>query len=250
MQHLERGRSGRLRQFWIAHAWAKEADLRPHIFSILVVFLLGTVPAISDSAWPAKPVRVIVPFAAGSLIDVVPRIIFNEVSIDDHQTFIVENRSGAGSIIGAALVAKSAPDGYTILANSSAQAISPFLHKELALNPLRDFVAVAPLAAYASVLVVSPAKGLKNLRQFVDWARANPDSLTVAGQVGAAMYMTAERFNQSAGIEAIDVPFRGAAAAINEVAEGRIDYCFCAIGTTLPYIRSGKLVVREEFASH
>lgn len=213
-----------------------------HIFVALAVILLGTTQAPSDEAWPAKPVRVIVPFAAGSLVDIVPRIVLNEVSTAFHQSFIVENRSGAGSTLGAALVAKSAPDGYTILANSTAQAIAPSLYEDLAFDPRHDFIAVAPLAAYANVLVISPTKGVKNLRQFVDWAQAKRGALTVAGQVGAAMYMTAERFNRSAGIEAIHVPFRGAAAAIEEVAEGRVDYCFCGIGMTLPYIRSGKLL--------
>ena len=198
--------------------------------------------AASEEAWPAKPVRVIIPFAAGSLIDIAPRIVLNEVSTAFHQTFIVENRSGAGSTIGAAIVAKSAPDGYTILANSSAQAITPALYKELPFDPRHDFVAVAPLAAYANVLVIAPAKGVKNLRQFVDWAQAKHGALTVAGQVGSAMYMTAERFDRSAGIEATHVPFRGATAAISEVAAGRVDYCFCGIGTALPYIRSGKLL--------
>ena len=154
----------------------------------------------------------------------------------------MENRSGAGSTIGAALVAKSAPDGYTILANGAGQAIVPFLYKDLPFDPRHDFVALAPLASYANVLVVSPAKGIKDLRQFVDWAQAKRGALTVAGQVGSALYMTAERFNRTAGIEAIHVPFRGATAAISEVAAGRVDYCFCGVGTTLPYIRSGKLL--------
>jgi tripartite-type tricarboxylate transporter receptor subunit TctC len=92
------------------------------------------------------------------------------------------------------------------------------------------------------VLVVSPAKGVKTLRQFVDWAKAKRGALTVAGLGASAMYMATERFDRSAGIEAIQVPFRGAAAAISEVAEGRVDYCFCGIGTSLPYIRSGKLL--------
>ncbi len=213
-----------------------------HVFAAVLVVLLGTARATSDEAWPAKPVRVIVPFAAGSLVDIVPRMIFNEVSTAAHQTFIVENRSGAGSTIGAALVAKSARDGYTLLANGAGQATMPFLYKDLPFDPRRDFVAVAPLAAYANVLVVSPAKGVKNLRQFVDRAQAKRGAFTVAGQFGSALYMTAERFNRSAGIEAIHVPFRGAAAAISEVAAGRIDYCFCGIGTALPYIRSGKLL--------
>lgn len=211
-------------------------------FAALLVVLLGMARATSDEAWPARQVRVIVPFAAGSLVDIVPRIIFNELSIAFHQTFVVENRSGAGSTIGAAVVARSAPDGYTILANGAGQTIVPFLYKDLRFDARRDFVAVAPLAAYANVLVVSPVKGVKNLRQFVDWAQAKRGALTVAGQVGAALYMSAERFNRSAGIEATHVPFRGAAAAISEVVAGRVDYCFCGIGTALPYIRSGKLL--------
>ena len=118
----------------------------------------------------------------------------------------------------------------------------PFLYKDLPFDPRHDFVAVAPLAAYANVLVVSPAKGVKNLDQFVDLAQAKRGALTVAGQVGGAMYMAAERFNRSAGIDATHVPFKGAAAAISEVAAGRVDYCFCGTGTALPYIQGGKLL--------
>lgn len=223
-------------------ACPEEDDLRRAHIAALLLVLLGTTQAISDEAWPAKPVRVIVPFAAGSLADIAPRLVFNAVATFYHQTFVVENRSGAGSTIGAALVAKSTPDGYTILANSNAQAIAPSFYKNLPFDPRHDFVAVAPLATYANVLVVSPATGIRNLRQFVDWARAKRGALTVTGQVGSAMYLSAERFNRSARIEATPVPFRGAAAAIEEVAAGRVDYCFCGIGTALPYIRSGKLL--------
>lgn len=227
-----------------------QAQFAPRVFAALLVVLLGATKATSDEAWPAKPVRIIVPFAAGSLVDIVPRLVFNAVSNAFHQTFIVENRSGAGSTIGATLAAKSAADGYTLLANSNAQTIVPFLYKNLPFDPRRDFVAVAPLAAYVNVLVVSPAKGVRNLRQFVDWARAKRGALTVTGQVGSAMYMTAERFNRSAGIEATHVPFRGAAAAIAEVAAGRVDYCFCGIGTALPFLRSGKLLALAVSTAH
>jgi tripartite-type tricarboxylate transporter receptor subunit TctC len=216
------------------------------LFRFLIV-LTGVLLCVGQSAcaqtWPEKPIRVIVPFAAGGIIDIVPRMIFERVSAQLHQPIVLINRPGAGSTIGAATVAVAPPDGYTLLVNSSAQTIAPLLYSHLPYDAVRAFSAISPLVAMADVLVISPSKGIRNLRDFVKFARAKHGALTFASLgVGSAIYMSAERFRLSARFKATNVSFRGPAAALIEVLEGRVDYCFCAVGATLPYIKAGKLL--------
>jgi tripartite-type tricarboxylate transporter receptor subunit TctC len=199
--------------------------------------------ASAEPRWPDHPVHVVVPFAAGSLVDIVPRIIFDHVSVQTHQVFVIENRPGASGTLGAAAVAKSNRDGYTILVNSNAQVLASLFYRNLGYDASRDFAAVAPLVSYANVLVISRNKNIGTVDDFVRTAKAQKGKMTFASLgVGTATYMTAERFRVSAGFEATHVPFKGAPEAIREVMEGRVDYCFCAIGTTLPFIRQRTLI--------
>jgi tripartite-type tricarboxylate transporter receptor subunit TctC len=212
-----------------------------------LIALTGFVLVVGNSAsaqvWPEKTIRVVVPFAAGGIIDVIPRMIFEKVSAQLHQPIIIVNQPGAGSTIGAETVAMAPPDGHTLLVNSSAQTIVPFLYNHLPYDVLRDFSAVSPLFAMPDVLVISPSKGIRTLRDFVDAAKAQQGALTFASLgVGSAIHISAERFRQSAQFEATNVSFRGATTALIEVIEGRVDYCFCAVATTLQHIKSGKLL--------
>jgi len=209
----------------------------------LICILLGAPHAAAQEMWPTRPIHVIVPFAAGSIVDIVPRIIFDQVSEQIRQPIVVENRPGAGSTIGAAIAAKSSPDGYSLLVNSSAQTIAPAIYSDLPYDAARDFAAVAPLGMTPLVLVTSPLKGIKTLRALADMARSNNGGLTFASLgVGTATHMAAERFRFSAQFAATNVSFKGAPAAVLDVIEGRVDYCFCAIGSTLAHIRDGKLL--------
>jgi tripartite-type tricarboxylate transporter receptor subunit TctC len=161
-------------------------------------------------AWPTKPVRAIVPFAAGTLTDILPRVVFEELATQLGQTIVVENRPGAGSTTAASLVAKAEPDGYTVLVNSSAHTIAPALYPGLSFDPVRDFAAVVPLGLTPSVLVVSPASGLKTAGDFVATAKAKPGALNFGSAgVGTATYLSAMRFQYSAGVRATHVPFKG-----------------------------------------
>jgi tripartite-type tricarboxylate transporter receptor subunit TctC len=198
-----------------------------------VLFLGFTVAAIVANAaalgqtWPAKPIRAIVPFTAGSASDIVPRTVFEQLSGELGQSIIVENRSGAGGTIGAAAVARSEPDGYTILANSSAHTIVPSLYSNTPYDPARDFAAIVPLGNMPNVLVVAPSKGFRSLQDLVATARARPGSIVYAsGGVGSATHFSAERFRLSAGIEGVHVPFRGAPEAFTEAMAGRVDFYF------------------------
>ena len=192
--------------------------------------------------WPTKPVRAIVPFGAGSTTDIVPRVVFEQLSSQLGQSIVVENRAGAGGTIGSAFVAKADPDGYTLLAHGSALTISPSLYSNLSYSPARDFVAVVPFGMSSSVLVVPPARGWKTVGDLVAAAKAKPGVLNFSSVgVGSATHLSAERFLASAGVEAVHVPFKGGAEAMTEVIAGRIDFFLGPVALVLPQIREGKL---------
>lgn len=193
-------------------------------------------------AWPTKPVRAIVPYAAGSTTDIVPRIVFEQLSAQLGQSIIVENRAGAGGTTGAAFVAKANPDGYTLLVNSSAHTIAPSLYPKLSYHPAQDFAAVIALGTSPVVLVVPSSKGLKSAADFVAAAKTTPGALNFSSVgVGTATHLSAEKFRFSAGVNAVHVPFKGGAEAMTEVIAGRMDFFFGPVGLVLSNIKGGKL---------
>jgi tripartite-type tricarboxylate transporter receptor subunit TctC len=193
--------------------------------------------------WPTRPLRAIVPFTAGSAVDVLPRMVFEPLSGELGQSIIVENRTGAGGTIGAAAVAKADPDGYTILVNSSSHTVIPSLYPNAPYNAARDFSGVIPLGSLPNVLVVAPSKGFKSLGDLVAAAKGKPGLITYASAgIGSATHFSAERLRLSAGFEGVHVPFRGAPEAYTEVMTGRVDFFFGALASALPFIRDGKLL--------
>src|SRR6185503_15128714 len=171
--------------------------------------------------WPTKPVRAIVPVGAGSSTDIIHRIVLEQLSLQLGQPVVVENRVGAGGTIGSALVAKAAPDGATLLAHGSAHTIAPALYKNLPYDPARDFAAVAPVGITASVLVASPAKGMKTAADLVAAAKVRPNALNFSSVgIGSATHLSAERFVSSAGVKAVHIPFKGGAEAMTEAIAG------------------------------
>lgn len=217
--------------------------MKPHRLLVSAAFALGlTASAAGAESWPARPLHVIVPFGAGTTTDIVPRIVFEQLSIQLGQPIIVENRPGAGATIGASTAAKAEADGYTLLANSSAHTIAPSLYPALNYDASRDFAAVAPLGLVPSVLLASPAKGFKSVSDLVRVARAKPGSLNFASAgVGTATHLSAVRFNASAAIESVHVPFKAAPEILGEMIAGRIDYFLAPIAVALPFVRDGKL---------
>jgi len=206
----------------------------------------AVLPAVSRiawaQAWPAKPIRAIVAGGAGSVVDVVPRVVFEQLSKQLGQPIVVENRTGAGGTIAVAAVAKADTDGYTILAQSSALAVAPWFHPNLSYDTVRDISGIAPIGTVPNVLVTSPLKGAKTIQAFVAAAKAKPGSFNYTSTgVGTATHMSAERFRVSAGIEAVHVPVKSGPEALTEILSGRADFYFCPIGTALPFIREGKL---------
>jgi tripartite-type tricarboxylate transporter receptor subunit TctC len=204
--------------------------------------LLCACTSAAAQAWPAKPLRALVPVGAGSATDIVHRVVLEQLATQLGQPIVVENRVGAGGTIGSAAVAKAEPDGYTLLAHGSAHTIAPALYKALPYDPARDFAAIAAVGITPSVLVVSPAKGMKNAAELVAAAKARPNTLNFSSVgIGTATHLSAERFLSSAAIQTVHIPFKGGAEAMTEVIAGRVDFFFGPVALVLPQIREGKL---------
>jgi tripartite-type tricarboxylate transporter receptor subunit TctC len=217
---------------------------RRHLAFIGAALAMPALPRQAPAqVWPSKPIRAIVPFTPGSTIDIVARIVLDALSQQLGQSIIVENRGGAGGTIGAAMAARAEPDGYTVLAHSSAHVTTPAIYPNAPYDTARDFVAVAALGSSANIMVVAPDKGFKTPMDLVATAKQKAGGMTfgTAG-VGSSTHFTTERFRFSAGFEGVHVPFRGMPEVLTEVMTGRVDFCFSTIAAALPFIRDGKLV--------
>jgi tripartite-type tricarboxylate transporter receptor subunit TctC len=204
----------------------------------------------AEDLYPSRPIRVIIPFSPGSTTDVIPRTVFESLAAALGQPIVVENRSGGGSAIGTAAVAKAEPDGYTLLANSSAQTITPSVRANLPYDAAADFSAIAPLGSLPIVFVTAPGKGFKTLGDLAAAAKTRPSGITYGSAgVGTATHLAAERMIQSAGIHAVHVPFRGA-EALPEALAGRIDVLASGLPAALPLIRDGRLVALAVSGQH
>jgi tripartite-type tricarboxylate transporter receptor subunit TctC len=193
--------------------------------------------------WPTKPIHIIVPFAPGSATDIVPRTVFDQVSRQVGQPIIIENRAGGGTTIGTGAVAKADPDGYTILVHSNGLVTTPAIQANVGYDPVADFSAITPLGNLPLVLVISPDKNIKTLKELVAAAKAKAGSLNYAAAgIGTPPHLTMERFRLAAGFEGQVVPFRGAPEALTEVMAGRVDVYFTPITPAMALIREGKLL--------
>lgn len=199
--------------------------------------------ASAQAGWPNKPIKVVVPFPAGSTTDIIARAISDKMAQSLGQAVVVENKAGASGTIGQAQVAQAAPDGYTIMVHSSSHTVSPHTFAKLPFDTLADFVPVTPISSTPNVLVISPSRNMKSLQDLLAYARANPGKLNFAsaGQ-GSATHLNAEKFKLAARIDAQNVPFKGSAEAVTEVMAGRVDYYFSPIAPVIGQIRNGQLV--------
>lgn len=207
--------------------------------SLLVI--LGCTTTAAAQGWPTRPLRAIIPLSPGSAADIVPRIVFEDLSQRLGQPIVVENRVGASGTIGARAVAVAPPDGYTLLAHSSAHVIAPSTVANIPYDPVKDFAAVAALGNLPNVLVVAPSSGIKTVQDLVALGKKRPITFGSIG-VGSPIHLTMERFRLSAGFQAEAVQYRGAPEVLIEVMAGRIDTYYAPISAALPFIRAGKLV--------
>ncbi len=201
-----------------------------------------TAPDAAQS-WPNKPLRVVVPFTPGSGTDAVARIVTERLGAQLGQTFVVENRPGAGGTIGMAVVSKANPDGYTILVHSSSYTVTPTTYPNAPYDTLRDFTGITPLANLPNVLVIAPSKGIRSVKDLVAAARAKPGTMTYASAgAGSATQLNAERFRLGAGFEGVHVPFKGTPEALTDVITGRVDIYFCPVISVLQFLKEGRVI--------
>ena len=211
--------------------------------TLVALACLAPLVLAAQTAYPNKPIRVIVPFAAGSTTDIIARAIADKMGASMGQTLIIDNRGGASGTIGQAAVASAAPDGYTIMIHSSSHTVSPSTFAKLPFDTLADFAGVTPISSTPNVLVIAPSKNIKTLQELLTAAKAKPGSMNFAsaGQ-GSATHLNAEKFKLAARIDAINIPFKGSAEAVTEVLSGRVDYYFSPIAPVIGQIKSGQLL--------
>jgi len=212
---------------------------------LLAGFALGLLcaPLASGQAYPNKPVHIVVPFTPGSATDTLARTFGQKLSEMWNQPVVVENRPGAGGTIGAAFVAKSTPDGYTLLVHSAAQAYNPSIYASLSYDTVKDFVDIAALGGQPNVLVVAPSLGVKSVAELIALAKKKPGELNYASAgSGSGTHINGEKFKLAAGIDVLHVPYKGTPEALTDTIAGRVTYYFAPISAALPFVREGKLV--------
>jgi tripartite-type tricarboxylate transporter receptor subunit TctC len=211
-----------------------------NILSLLALLLAaaGTVA----QPYPAKPIKFVVPFSAGSATDIVARTVAESMGKSMGQSIIVENKAGAGGTIAAAQVARSEPDGYTLLVHSSGHALNPALYPNPGYDTLKDLTGITTLAAIPNVLVVNPAKGWKTQADLIAAVKAKPGQFNYASAgVGSGTHLNAEIFRLQSGIDALHVPYKGTPEAITNVIGGSNDWFFAPLAAALPLIKDGRL---------
>jgi tripartite-type tricarboxylate transporter receptor subunit TctC len=215
---------------------------RHFLHSAAAALALPALPRLASAqAWPAKPIRAIIPFTAGSTVDIVGRIVLEPLASQLGQTIVVENRGGAGGTIGTAAVARAEPDGYTILINASAHSAAPAAYPNVPYDTAKDFSAVASFGSVPNVVVIAPSKNIKTLAELAAAAKARSLTFASAG-VGSATHWAAERLRLSGGFQAVHVPFRGGPEALTEVMTGRVDFMCIGVSSGLGFIREKSLL--------
>ena len=217
--------------------------MRPCCFLTL---LLACFPVLATAqSYPAKPVRWVVPFPPGGSADIMGRMIGQELVKSLGQQVVIENRAGASAIVGSEYVAKSAPDGYTLLqANVSQMTIHPSVYPKLPYDPLRDFAPITVLGIVTSVVVVTPSLPVSSIKDLVALAKKRPGQLNFTSSgVGASTHLTGELLKQRAGIDMVHVNYKGSGPALTDVMAGFVQIMFENLPSALPYIKAGKLKV-------
>jgi tripartite-type tricarboxylate transporter receptor subunit TctC len=207
----------------------------------------SALPSAAQSAWPTKPVRIVVPFAAGGTTDILARAIAPELSKAFGQQFIVDNRAGAGGNVGAEIVARSPPDGYTLLMGTvGTHGINRALYDKLPYDPIKDFVPITLVAGVPNVMVMQTEKarslGINNVADFIRYAKAHPGKLNMASSGnGTSIHLAGELFKSMSGTYMVHFPYRGSGPALLDMVGGTMDVMFDNLPSSMPQIKAGKL---------
>lgn len=209
------------------------------MISAALLLLAGVASA---QTYPSKPIRIVVPFTAGSATDIMARIVGEKLGAAWGQPVLIDNKPGAGGTVGSALVAKSEPDGHTLLVVSTGHVVNPVLYPGLSYDTVGDFAGVMPLATLPNVLVVSANSPLRSVSELIAAAKANPGKLNYASAgTGSATHVNAEKFRSVTGLTATHIPFKGTPETITETIAGRVDFMFTPVLSSVPVIRDNRM---------
>lgn len=213
------------------------------VAAALVGTVLATIPAVAQDAWPSKPVKIIAPFAPGGSADTLGRLVAQKLSQYFNQQFVVENRPGAGGLVGSEIVARSAPDGYTfVVSGVASHVVAPAMNANAGFDPIKDFTHVALFGGPPDVLIVGPNVPAKTLAELIAYGKANPDKLSYGTPgIGTHGHLVAELLQKKAGFKMAHVPYRGAGQAITDILGGQIPVGSFTLTTAAEQIRAGKV---------
>jgi len=210
----------------------------------LALIALASAGGASAQTWPAKPVRIVVPFTPGGGLDIQARLFGKKFYETLGQTFVIENRTGAGGLIGAEAVARAAPDGYTVLFSSASLAVNVSLYKKLAFDPVKDFDPVSWVSSVPLVLVVHPSVPVKNVPELVALAKKRAGQFNASSNgIGTTSHLSIEMLKQYAGVAVTHVPYKGGGPATTAVLSGEVDIAFVPVLSAQPFMKSGKVKV-------
>jgi tripartite-type tricarboxylate transporter receptor subunit TctC len=212
---------------------------------MIIRFLLIALLAVSGDAfsqvYPVKPIRVVVPAVPGGGTDILARLLSPRLTELLGQTIIVDNRAGASTNIGTEIVARSAPDGYTVLIATTPHAVNPSLFRKLNFDPINDFTMISQLALTQTVLVVHPSLPVKDVKEFIALAKARPGQLTAATSGGTSQFLAVEMLKTMANIDVLNIPYKGAGLALNDTVAGHVQFQVNTLLAALPFIQAGRL---------
>ena len=212
--------------------------------TLILVILTALAPAALAQPYPTRPVRMVVPLTPASGADIAGRIVGRQLTETWKQTVVVDNRPGAGGQIGTQIVVRAAPDGHTLLVQSSSHAVNPAIHRSLPYDSLKDLIDVASLGSAPYAMVTAPSGPYRPLKSLIDAARTKPGEVPFASAgIGTSTHLTGEYFAQAAGVKLLHVPFKGSAEAIADVAAGRVAFYMAPISTAIGLIKDNRLAV-------
>jgi tripartite-type tricarboxylate transporter receptor subunit TctC len=212
------------------------------LLAAIALLALGASGALAQS-YPSRPLRIVVPFAAGAgVLDIMARLVGQHLGAALGQQVVIDNRPGAGGIVGAEVVARAEPDGYTLLMGNTALMVSPYLYARLSFDPLADFVPVTMVNAAPLLLVVNPSVPVHSVQELIAYAKAHPGQLNYgSGGVGSTPYLATELLKSMTGIDVVHVPYKGGAPALADLMAGQLTFMIENVPGTLPLVKSGKL---------
>src|SRR5215471_381296 len=211
--------------------------------ALILLALAGASSAARGQSWPSRPLRIVVPFAAGAGVpDIMARLVGRHLAEALGQQVVIDNRPGAGGIVGAEVVAKAGPDGYTLLMGNTALVVAPYLYTKLPFDPLADFVPISLVNSAPLLLVVHPSVPAQSVGELLAYAKARPGQLNYgSGGVGTTPYLATELLKSMTGIDVVHVPYKGGAPALADLVAGQLSFMIENVPGTLPLVKSGKL---------